>query len=418
MHDWIALGWSLLASRLASSGLVLVRDSEEIAGGVASVRYRLAGQSELGTLRFASTGVEPVENRPLDVGAVFVRQGASGRPAYLIPRMFVQTSGPEERLVHLWTRNIGSICNVDLLGLLAWAYGLSCPAEPPDNWSHYVAASNLGGLSLDGYVDDLVDCVATDLGARPENATTGSIVVTGDSDNASEGDIVAFLNSVGEYGGSATVLIRNVHQITPQVISAVRDGNHSLGIHPYSEVAQTDDFLRCAEELIASCTAATGERPVAFRAHRFQWHDPAVVRRSLAGLGIRLDLNLVCANGTAWLGAPTGAFVPSAIRVLSEDFWIIPTVIEDEVFLYDVEYGFKYVPNARKYDPIRYVAECLDHLVLGRGLPVVVNLHPEHMASGYSHLHWAVLHWAANNRVSCLSADQLLLEQEDARGAG
>lgn len=334
-----------------------------------------------------------------------------------IPSCFLNTGDKRDVVEDLFSdggagSDIRSSC--DLVGLLNWSLGYS-PYEDTtlSRWPEFSRISETGALSTIPYVDWILDCLARRLGRSAGAYRDPTLLITGDTDAALEGNLVTYIEAVEDAGGAATLLVWSESQLTERVVSLVGD-THSIGIHPFALDGNFGSYADRCITLSRHVQKMLGKPPVACRNHKFQWHEPNEARQLLADLGMRADLNLVAADGRCWLGTPTGLAHASAALTMANDahFWEIPTVIEDEVFLYDLEYCFCRSGDLRAKNPFAVITDFLDYWVLEEGRPACLNLHPEHVGRDYGKVLAAVLDWAQTNRVRMPSISTYITELE------
>jgi hypothetical protein len=356
----------------------------------------------------------------LESAPVRLPKASGGGPRYSIvpvPTRFVCASGGTDAVEDLFSglaasSDIRSSC--DLVGLLNWSLGYSSDdGKICARWPEYSQIPETGALSTIPYVDCILDCLADQVGHRISAYRDPTLLITGDTDAASESDIVSYITAVEDSGGAATLLVWSESQLTERIVGLLGE-KHSIGIHPYALDGSFDSYADRCIALSRHVQELSGRPPSACRNHKFQWHEPNEARQVLADLGVRADLNLVAADGKCWLGIPTGVAQANAVLSISSGvhFWEIPTVIEDEVFLYDLDYCFHRSGDLRAMYPFAVITDFLDYWVLQAGRPACVNLHPEHVSGDYGKVLAAVLGWARANGVRMPSMTTYIAELE------
>lgn len=328
----------------------------------------------------------------------------------LVPSHFVVGTdiglGPQSFFSVLEAHVLTILCEVDILALLSWAVGELHDDEVTisrTNWSMHTPSGLSGFETTVPHLDIVLGALVGALSGEPKYPLPAGVVVTGDTDEASQAELLEFTQLFTAAKVPITLLIRHENQITPALLRA---GGELLdfGVHPFAEDDTYEAFGVSLRRLTSKIRSITGSNPVACRHHKFQWFSPPAVRSLLAELGIQCELNLVSVSGESWLGAPTGLSFATGSRSIV----IFPTVVEDEVFLYDCDYSFKYSADLYSKWPVGVVLRFLDHWVLSMERPACVNLHPEHCTSEFRRLQDAVLAWVNDNQVETLRLTDLV----------
>jgi hypothetical protein len=299
------------------------------------------------------------------------------------------------------------VLNCDLVGLVEWTMGYP-PAgfESGTSWASYVPLAGLAGIGSLPYVDRILEAALQGVIGSGFSGFRPTVLVTGDTDASTESDILNYLAAVEDSGAWATLLLWNPEQLTRRVVRRLKMG-HSVGIHPFARSGSDEEYELSVRNLSRCVREATGGDPVACRNHKFQWHEAATQRGYLRNEGVKADLNLVAADGKSWIGTPTGLGVPG-LDVDDESnagLWVIPTHLEDEVFLYDLDYCYGNSRDRRAGDPMGVVRDFLELWVLGEGKVACVNLHPEHIDGEYGRILRCVLDWGVANTVAMPNLD-------------
>lgn len=232
---------------------------------------------------------------------------------------------------------------------------------------------------------------------------TAPLLVTGDTDDATNEQIDEFLSAVERAGGRASLLVRSFASYSSATIRDAVARGHGIGLHPFSDDGSVERFQADFAELLAQRDAFGLGRIGGVRNHRFQWIARAETVALEHDAGVGFDLNCVAASGCSWLGSASGLafpipFWPMAGREFSHLPLHLPTSIEDDVYLYDHDYCYKRQTNGDSFADdllIRF----LDDWVLRRRWPVVANLHPEHVTTPHNRVMDAVLEWASTAHV-------------------
>lgn len=176
----------------------------------------------------------------------------------------------------------------------------------------------------------------------------------------------------------------------------VADG-HSLGIHPYSEDGDARLYTNSFESLSSECGLYSDEIS-GIRNHYFQRINRTLALEIAAKLGISFDLNCVASSERTWIGTGSGIGIPLPYPKLQKTVFQVPTIIEDDVFIYDLDYCYKSFQTGVLFsdDLCLYF---LETWILKYNLPCVVNLHPEHIRPQHRSLFDRISDWAFSNNV-------------------
>lgn len=301
--------------------------------------------------------------------------------------------------------------SIDLLALIQWSLGYApIQSQSLRNWSNYYENFTFGHAAAEPVLDYLMDELSYIISQRRvPNRYDPTLIITGDADSAEETEIHTYLDSIERVGGYANIIIRRPEQLTTGIVTRVKDG-HSVGIHPYASDGSLPKYEESVKNLASRVREMTGQNPLSSRHHRFQWIQPEGSRTLLANEGVRIDFTLVASNDNCWIGAPTGfAFpIPIITKSVNQVLWIMPTIVEDEIFIYNLGYCFLYSNDRVALHPVRFVIDFLDNWVLERGLPACINLHPEHVPKPYDTLHKAILSWVEKNKVAAPPLESFL----------
>lgn len=342
----------------------------------------------------------------LDRGVIGVRLTDESE-VHPIPRVLTSANRNDASVVDLWTWNSSGAATlrVDVLGVFDWASGW-LNAGALSNWSKYIASQDLQGLAFSDFVGAVLAETGRVVGLPAERTREFSIVVTGDTDEANEQEICSYLERIHDVGGSATLLFRKSGQMSRRVARMVISSDE-VGIHPYATNNSLCEYLDSAKHLAASVFRAFDRPARAWRSHRFQCFSASEVRRAMVGLGMRTCLDLVAADGRAWLGLPTGLCLSGAYVGGGGDLLVVPTIVEDDVFLYDCDYSFKKSESQGAKFQGLYLERFFEAWRSKMSGPMVVNLHPEHLANGYTGVFDTVLSWAVKSGVPLESTRSL-----------
>lgn len=287
---------------------------------------------------------------------------------------------------------------------------------PPNQWEDWSEAYGVGLTQslaeipvVDRVISVLRHVLATtcsrafpvEIGRYPPGRSA-PLLLTGDSDDATSAHLEDYLRITESRGAKATILLRSCTPFPKEALVAARRRGHCFGVHPYAD----DGNQRGVRENFAShldqYRCLFGEAPCAVRNHRFQWvgRTLSVELEQLAGAVF--DLNCVSANGRAWLGSASGVGFPVAFPprggVFSPQPLHLPTVLEDDVLQYSLDYCYQPFASGDSL-PLDAAIRFLDRWVLDENCPAAVNLHPEHVTPKYRSLLDGILEWARRENV-------------------
>jgi hypothetical protein len=212
------------------------------------------------------------------------------------------------------------------------------------------------------------------------------IIITGDSDDATPRDLDEYFRCFEQRGLRCSVMLRDIFAYpVNQLHDAVARG-HCFGIHPYSVDATGDELRKDYSGLIDGFCEVFGRPPEFVRHHRFQWLGRATTLEIQRAQRVTFDLNCVAASGATWLGSGSGAALPIPYPPIGED-WLreplhLPTCIEDDVLLYDLDYCYRPFVTG-DCSAVDAAIATIERYARHRA-PAVLNLHPEHMRPPYS----------------------------------
>jgi hypothetical protein len=279
-----------------------------------------------------------------------------------------------------------------------------------EDWAEAYGEASSQALSSVCYVDQILQLIGAVLIEACAEAMpvvidyyppgkSAPLIVTGDTDDASASQLQSYLLTLENYGVRASLLIRQFIPYAAEQLEEAFGRGHCFGIHPYSEGGLASEFAENFTALVSSHMACFGEPVYGVRNHRFQWIERTNTIRLERQCGVIFDLNCVAASGHSWLGTGSGVGFPIAFPPLEEDFSLyplqLPTVLEDDVFLFTYDYCYRPFDDGDdlpKEAAIRFLQDWL----ITRRWPATVNLHPEHIAAETRGLLDAVLEWASS----------------------
>jgi hypothetical protein len=231
---------------------------------------------------------------------------------------------------------------------------------------------------------------------------TAPLLLTGDSDNSTSDNLLRYLRTVELHKAKATILIKDFSSFSREILEDALRCGHSFGIHPYSAGGGEQEYAGTFNRLVHEYQLIFQQAPCVGRNHRFQWVGRTLTVDLEAACGVMFDLNCVSANGSAWLGSASGVGFPSAFPPRAGVFnpfpMHLPTVLEDDVLQYPLDYCYKPFISGDGLAVDVGVA-FLSAWILGERCPAVVNLHPEHIKWPHSRLLNSILTWAIANNV-------------------
>ena len=231
---------------------------------------------------------------------------------------------------------------------------------------------------------------------------TAPLLITGDTDDATAGQLETYFQKLESHGARGTVIIKAFRAYSEEALLSARIEGHAFGIHPYGRTATVKAYQRSFRELLGQYRQLFQDAPCAIRNHRFQW----VGRTGCLGPAIRggvyFDMNCVAANGQNWLGSGSGVAFPIPFPPIGGRFsphpLHLPTIIEDDVLLHDLEYCYRPFENGDSFS-VDAAISFLDDWVLKERWPAAVNFHPEHTTLTIRQLIDSVLSWAERKGV-------------------
>jgi len=328
-----------------------------------------------------------------------------------LPDAFIYNSGNQSCISvickHESTHSI--VIGIDLPGYIS--HSMLGPSknftDKFSDWSQIYGYSQTQGLASMCHVESVINFILNYLVIYGGNAIPGRIhyyppglsapvLVTGDTDSATEEDIQNYSDFMFANEIHSTLLVKDFSPFSHRLIKSLLANGHSFGIHPYSENSTFDEFNGNFLHLIKQLHDLSKKKPFGVRNHRFQ-----LINRDLQidlenNYQIDFDLNCVAASGRTWIGSGSGLGHPLPFwdneRKTLTTILQLPTIIEDDVFLYNFDYCYKpFITGA--YLPTDMCIEFLNYWLIEKELPCCINLHPEHIKHKYALLSKNIVGW-------------------------
>jgi hypothetical protein len=230
---------------------------------------------------------------------------------------------------------------------------------------------------------------------------TAPVIFTGDSDDVNKYQLVEYYNKLSAVGIVPTILIRNetCYKYSKAII---QNGSCSLGIHPYSETGLVPDYNIDFKFLCSKIRIDERKEIIGLRNHHFQWVGKETEWNLCREWNVIFNLNCITAGYNTWIGSGSGVGFPIAFPPIKNIFSDIPlhlpTIIEDDVFIFDHEYCYKYHKDGDSATSDT-VIQFLNNWVLKWRKPATVNFHPEHTQINNSWLLDIVIDWCSQNNI-------------------
>lgn len=235
------------------------------------------------------------------------------------------------------------------------------------------------------------------------------VVITGDTDSATEEDLQSYCNLMTSNGVHSTLLIKDFSPFSPRLFMSFLVDRHSLGIHPYSENLTFDEFSNSFHSLCEQLQNFSIKKPVGVRNHCFQLLNRDLQIMLENDHHVDFDLNCVTASGRTWIGSGSGLGQPLPFwddeRGILSTLLQLPTIIEDDVFIYDFEYCYKPFRTG-VYLSTDMCIEFLKNWILEKKLPCCINLHPEHIKPEYEILIKRIVWWLRKMNIWAPNLDE------------
>ncbi len=210
------------------------------------------------------------------------------------------------------------------------------------------------------------------------------IIITGDSDDATDSQLLEYVNTIQHKNAVASLIMRQHVTYNSDKLTNYKSDGHNFGIHPYSDMHTYEEYAGNFYDLYEKHTSHINSPVYAVRNHRFQWVGRTSTIEIERKLDVIFDLNCVAVNDSCWMGTGSGVGFPIPFPPQNDIFSFfplqLPTIIEDDVFLFNHDYCFKdYVSGDRTA-----VLSSIDFIydwVISKRMPATLNLHPEHVTN-------------------------------------
>ena len=282
-----------------------------------------------------------------------------------------------------------------------------------EDWADVYGIDKTQSIANTTYVDDLLTLICriimqTSQGATPcmisyyPPGLTAPIIITGDTDDATPQQLREYLLLLETCKLRASLLLKHCYVDVADLIKDGRHRGHCFGLHPYAASAKPDEYKRNYDLLSRDFAATVGGTISGVRNHRFQRLGRTLHVEMERKSGALFDLNCVAASGHTWLGTGSGVGFPVAYPPADGIFLAqplhLPTIIEDDVLIFDHDYCYHSFETGDKAT----IPQALDYLrmwILDKKKPAVLNLHPEHVTQSTRILLDAILKWIGENNI-------------------
>jgi hypothetical protein len=283
-----------------------------------------------------------------------------------------------------------------------------CISEQFTDWSQIYGYSQTQEIASTCHVDNVINFILDYLliyGGRSipgrihsyPPGLSAPVLITGDTDSATEEDLQKYCDLMTSNRVHSTLLVKNFSPFSNHLVISLLNKGHSFGIHPYSENSTFDEFNDNFNSLCEQLYGVSKKKPFGVRNHRFQLINRDFQIMLENNRLVDFDLNCVAASGRTWIGSGSGLGQPLPFwdneRGTLSTILQLPTIIEDDVFIYDFDYCYKPYKTG-VYLSIDLCIEFLKHWIFEKKLPCCINLHPEHIKPEYPLLIYKI--------VSCL----------------
>lgn len=309
------------------------------------------------------------------------------------------------------------VMSVDLLGFLSSSMlgplGEVRDLKLYEDWAEVYGNNTSQSICNITYVDQIIkvikDMLITlspeafpiEIGCFPPGKTA-PIIITGDSDDATTKQINKYLSVLEKHGIHATIIMKDYKSYRKSFLKNILSRNHSFGIHPYSKTGTVDEYISNFKHL-SYCHKKIFDIGIAgVRNHRFQWLGQTTAIELGKDAKVFFDLNCVAASGHTWLGTGSGVGIPIAFPPQKNVFHSypmqLPTIFEDDVFLFEHDYCYKPFKDGDKL-ALSTVIDFLNEWIVIKNLPAVVNLHPEHVNTDVGVFLNKIAQWASVSKI-------------------
>lgn len=291
--------------------------------------------------------------------------------------------------------------------------GAALTLEEQGHWSCIYGMNRTQSQCADASVDSMIALIVQLLhyaapGAVPcvvdryPQGRSAPLLITGDSDDASIGDIAKYLRVVEAYKARACILVKDFSRYPSAIWDDAISSGHCLGIHPYSPDSTAVQFRNSIRDLSEHCNKHNRGKVTAVRNHRFQRIVECCGPRLASSVGAQFELNVVTGGDGSWIGSASGVALPIPFPPYANAFvklpLQLPTILEDDIFLYGYDYCYRQYRDGDS-EAVTSVLRFMKYWLLEKRRPAVVNLHPEHVGEDKQWLLDGLLQWAMANSV-------------------
>jgi len=234
------------------------------------------------------------------------------------------------------------------------------------------------------------------------------VIMTGDTDDASIGQIEDLLHLVEQADGHMTLYALDDSFIDVETyLDWTSERGHELSVHPFSHTLCLEGLRRVIEARVESFEEKFGERPRTVRNHQLQWVGFTEPAQIMQDLGIAMDLNFASACPGIWFGYMNGSGFPIRFCSLDGkpiDVYQQPTHFEDDVILGPYSHSSSMNPT-EAFDVTR---DILANSRLWYHTPLCFNIHPINYVRFCAEWADQVLHLLRQWQVSILTAKDWL----------
>ena len=236
---------------------------------------------------------------------------------------------------------------------------------------------------------------------------TAPLIITGDTDYATSDELKKYAYTLNDKNLKASLMFMGFDKYACEILGDIQKEGNSIGIHPYSPHRLAKEYEDSFNSLVAE-----GEnnlkRIIGVRNHFFQRIDDVLTFKLAAKHNIHYDFNCVASSENSWIGTGSGIGLPIPIPYFFDvmcPVFHFPTIIEDDVFIYDYDYCYKsFITGVFFSDDV-----CIDYLhqwLFNYMLPCAINLHPEHIRSEHRFVLDRILNWASVHKIWAPSLDE------------
>ncbi len=286
-----------------------------------------------------------------------------------------------------------------------------------DNWGDAFGDNSNQGLAdiptFDALMNELLNLLQRlacnflpiSIGFYPPGKTA-PLIITGDTDSATNDELESYIETFNSRFLKISLMVMGFDEYSNELFRSLKVRGNSIGIHPYSQNRDEKEYVDSFSSLIANGSKHSS-RVIGVRNHRFQRINDTLTTVLAATHSLPYDFNGVASSNSTWIGTGSGIGLPIPIpsSALAPHVLHFPTIIEDDVFIYDHDYCYQSLVTGVFYsDDV-----CIDYLhrwLIEYKLPCAINLHPEHIRNEYRFLIDRILAWANQYQIWAPSLDE------------